>query len=390
MLNQRPQESYCYNAGNPAMNALIGIQVVGLWFFRSHNQIAKTLAQLNPCWGDDRLFTTARDINLAFYQHIVYYELMPAIIGYDLLLKNNVIFDTYGHINDYDDTIEPRVSIEYVISTRWFHSVQEGRLQLFDNQGKLLNELRMMDHTLRTGALRNNDTMEGVTQGSFRQPCADNDYLVDPEVGERILGPLQRASDVTASDIMKGRDVGLPSYNKYRQHCGLPVAKSFEDLYKWMPKDQVDVISRSYEFVEDIDLMVGILAERAMPNAIMGPTLACIMIDQLLRWRKSDRFWYENSIHPGSFTPGQLYEIRKMTMARMICKHGDSVDSVQPYAFLLSNYGNEIMNCSKIPNLNFEPWRDQSCNNNNNNENYTITQILYNATQNVLGIKKLN
>lgn len=56
-------------------------------------------------------------------------------------------------------------------------------------------------------------------------------------MGERILGPLQRASDVTASDVMKCRDVGLPSYNRYRQHCGLPVAKSFDDLYKWMPKD---------------------------------------------------------------------------------------------------------------------------------------------------------
>ncbi|XP_013163275.1 PREDICTED: peroxidase-like [Papilio xuthus] len=182
LANELPQETYCYNGGNPGLNAPLGIQLVGLWHFRSHNHIARILAQLNPCWGDERIFLTARDINLAFYQHIIYYELMPEVLGYDLLLKNKVIFDTYGHVDDYDDSLEPRVSIEYVIATRWFHTMQEGRLQLFDSQGKFLNELDMMDYTLRTGALRVNNTVDGVTQGSFRQPCAGSDLFVDPEV----------------------------------------------------------------------------------------------------------------------------------------------------------------------------------------------------------------
>ncbi|XP_013163386.1 PREDICTED: peroxidase-like protein 3 isoform X2 [Papilio xuthus] len=101
---------------------------------------------------------------------------------------------------------------------------------------------------------------------------------------------------------MKSRDVGLPSYNRYRQLCSLPVAKTFDDLYHWMPKDQADVISRSYESIDDVDLLAGIMVERKLPGAMVGPTLACIMLDQLIRWRQSDRFWYENSIHPGAFT----------------------------------------------------------------------------------------
>ncbi|XP_045541192.1 peroxidase-like [Papilio machaon] len=379
LANELPQETYCFNGGNPGLNAPLGIQLVGLWHFRSHNQIARILAQMNPCWGDERLFLTARDINLAFYQHIIYYELMPEVLGYELLLKNKVIFDTYGHVDDYDDSLEPRVSIEYVIATRWFHTLQEGRLQLFDSQGKFLKELDMVDYTLRTGALRVNNTVEGVTQGAFRQPCADSDLFVDPEVGERILGPLQRASDVSSSDIMKGRDVGLPSYNRYRQLCGLPLANTFDDLYQWMPKDQVDVISRSYQSIEDVDLLAGIMVEQPLPGAIVGPTLACIMIDQLIRWRRSDRFWYENSLHPGAFTQEQLYEIRKMTVARLICDHGDSVDSIQPYAFILPNYKNEITNCSNIPSINWEFWRDQKCLNNNSQN---TTRTVLNTAQN--------
>ncbi|XP_068627109.1 peroxidase-like [Battus philenor] len=379
IVNQPPRETYCYDSGNQGLNAILGIQLLGLWFYRNHNQIARQLSRVNPCWGDERLFYAARDINIAYYQHIIYYELMPSILGYEVLLKNQVIFNTYDHINDYDDLQEPRVSIEYVIGTRWFHSLQEGRLQLYDNNGNLLNELPMMDYSLRTAAMRVNNTVEGVTQGSFRQPCAANDLLVDPEVGERILGPLQRATDVSANDIMKGRDVGLPSYNQYRKRCGLPPASSFRDLYKWIPKDQVDVMARRYESVEDVDLMAAILVEYPMRGAVMGPTLACIMIDQLQRWRRADRFWYENPVHPGTFTPEQLYEIRKVTMARIICDNGDSVDAVQPRAFVLPGHGNEIVNCSYIPSPNIEAWREPNCVLANNSDNSTIT--FANATQ---------
>lgn len=58
--------------------------------------------------------------------------------------------------------------------------------------------------------------------------------IVIPQMGERVLSSLQHVSDVMSSDIQKNRDVGLPSYNKYRKLCGLPVAKSFDDLRMWM------------------------------------------------------------------------------------------------------------------------------------------------------------
>lgn len=46
--------------------------------------------------------------------------------------------------------------------------------------------------------------------------------------------------DLLSYDIQRGRDTGLPPYNKMREMCGLPVAKSFDDL--------VDVISSDVSF----------------------------------------------------------------------------------------------------------------------------------------------
>lgn len=43
--------------------------------------------------------------------------------------------------------------------------------------------------------------------------------------------------DLLSYDIQRGRDTGLPPYNKIRELCGLPVAKSFADLIDVMPSD---------------------------------------------------------------------------------------------------------------------------------------------------------
>lgn len=52
-----------------------------MWFFREHNRIARRLAKINPCWDDDTLFQKARQISIAQWQYIIYYELMPEILG---------------------------------------------------------------------------------------------------------------------------------------------------------------------------------------------------------------------------------------------------------------------------------------------------------------------
>lgn len=43
--------------------------------------------------------------------------------------------------------------------------------------------------------------------------------------------------DLLAVDIQRGRDVGLQSYTKIREWCGLPPIDSFEDLLNFLPFD---------------------------------------------------------------------------------------------------------------------------------------------------------
>lgn len=127
-------------------------------------------------------------------------------------------------------------------------------------------------------------------------------------------------------------------------------------------KDTVTRLMNVYEHVDDVDLFTGGMAEKPVVGGIVGPTFACIIGQQFLNLRKGDRFWYENGNHPGAFTPQQLQEIRKTSLARVVCDCLDDVDRLQPFAFLQPDqFANIRTSCqgSGIPRMSFEAWREK-------------------------------
>ena len=50
-------------------------------FHRQHNKVAAELSRLNPSWNDEQIFQEARRFVVAQYEHIVYEEWLPIIIG---------------------------------------------------------------------------------------------------------------------------------------------------------------------------------------------------------------------------------------------------------------------------------------------------------------------
>lgn len=133
--------------------------------------------------------------------------------------------------------------------------------------------------------------------------------------------------DLLSIDIQRGRDVGLPTYNRVRSICGIPRANSFDDLSDLIPfgvnfirpvleinkkclylnvtfYQAIQILKTLYATVNDIDLHVGTLLEVPEEGSVVGPTSRCILSDSFFRYKNGDRFFYDVQGQPGSFTPG--------------------------------------------------------------------------------------
>lgn len=139
--------------------------------------------------------------------------------------------------------------------------------------------------------------------------------------------------------LCSARDHGIPSYNNYRALCNLKRANTWSDLSREIPTEVINRFQKIYASVDDIDLFPGAMTERPLQGGLVGPTLACIIGIQFRQLRKCDRFWYENQNPEVKFTEAQLAEIRKVTLAKIVCENLEIQGDMQRAAFdLPSNF----------------------------------------------------
>lgn len=143
--------------------------------------------------------------------------------------------------------------------------------------------------------------------------------------------------DLISLNIQRGRDIALRPYNDYLAVSG---RRAIVDFHEYGP-ELGERLEQVYKTPNDIDLFVGGLMESSEDDAIVGPTFRDIIADQFSRLKRGDRYFYENhpSINPGHFSQAQLDQIKRITLARIICDNSDhlALASQSPRAFIQSN-----------------------------------------------------
>ncbi|XP_071481844.1 peroxidasin homolog pxn-1-like [Diadema antillarum] len=384
-------------AEQPVLTALHTI------FVRFHNDIADQLEKLNGhAWTEEKIYNESRKIAVGIWQHIVYNEYLPALLGPAVAhLKQLEIKPAGVPVPAYDPELDATISNVFAAAAfRLGHSQIPSLLERRANDNSQLEPLPL--HLAFFNALPVYDHAKNGVNGLLLGNIAQRLNKIDRHFANAITGNLffERESgfglDLLAINIQRAREHGLQPYAVYRELCSPnETITSWEDLAKlFSDKSVFDKLIKIYgkDGFRDVDPFVGFMSEEHVPGGRVGHTLACLIGEQFRRFRLGDRFWYETA-SPAGFTEEQLKAIKSMTMSRVLCDTLDNPEelSIQPYAFMMADphetkfynekpwaqysmevdfptadglklpkFSNHRVSCSdttQIPDLNLDAWK---------------------------------
>lgn len=279
--------SLCFLAGDVRVNEQVGLTTMHTIWYREHNRIADVLSQLNPHWDEETLYQETRLIVTAQWQHVVFTEYVPKIVG-------NKQWEDAGAYTGYDETVDASILNSFATAAFRFGHSQIMPLLLRLNETWQPTEhgpLALRNAFFAPHRIVEEGGIDPLLRGLMVEQSKEraSDQALSNEITEHLFQQANSiALDLGALNIQRGRDHGLPSYNRWREFCGLPVARSFRSLSD-ISSQAVRKLERMYVHVEQIDLFVGGILEDLVPGGRLGPTFTCIIRTQFQRLRDGDR-----------------------------------------------------------------------------------------------------
>lgn len=110
----------------PFQIALTSVQTI---WMREHNRVATELRNFHGNWDDELLFQEARRIVVAEYQHIVYNEWLPIVIGRRYMEVFQILPYGQGYYTGHDSLTEPTISNAFTTAAFRLHTLVQGWLE---------------------------------------------------------------------------------------------------------------------------------------------------------------------------------------------------------------------------------------------------------------------
>jgi hypothetical protein len=309
-------------------NWWVGLSMLHVLFVKEHNAICDRLAASYPHFSDQRLYDTARLINAAVLAKIHTVEWTPGILPNPTLYQamnanwygelTNVLRAkkarrTLATINIADPVAGGIVGnatdnhgVSYSLTREFLsvyrlHSLLPDRIALHRIGSDAVEKTYGLAELRQAGAHKITDTVpisDLFYSFGIQHPgqLVLNNY---PETLQNLSIPGAGFYDLGAVDVLRDRERGTPRYNQFRRLLGLEPIARFADLTA--DTDAVRALMQVYDDVEDIDLLVGNLAEAHRPTGFgFGETLFEVFILNASRRLQADRFftdWYREEVY---------------------------------------------------------------------------------------------
>ncbi|NWV91589.1 DUOX2 oxidase, partial [Machaerirhynchus nigripectus] len=320
-----------YDLGSAWGNENPFLQAESVAWFRYHNHLATALAQKHPAWSDEDLFQHARKRVIATFQSIVLYEWLPTLLGTPV-----------PEYQGYQQHLDPSLSPEFVAAAGQFLAtmVPPGvykrdtacRFQNVSASSGSFPAARLCNSywSRESPGLQQAEDVDNLLLGMSSQIAEQEDNIVVEDLQDYWYGPLKYSrTDYVASWVQRGRDLGLPTYNQARERLGLKPLQNWSNLASHLEPQVLQKVAALYgNNVDGLELLPGGMLEAN------GSLFSTIILDQFVRLRDSDRFWFENTKN-GLFTEEEIREIRNATFHSVLTAvtYARSTD-LQPHVFI--------------------------------------------------------
>jgi len=275
-----PQQSL-FAAGDTRANenlVLLGIHTI---FVREHNRLCDEIIKRRPEWSgnDELIFQHARRIIIGLQQHITFEEVLPKLLG--------PLPSYAGYLSGVDTSIFTEFS---TVGYRVGHTMLPELLQIGANPENTMTLFQAFFNPSWAQA----NGLDQILYGQSQTVMQKIDNQVVNSVRNQLFGPPTTTSmlDLATLNIMRGRDHGIPGYNAVRMAYSLNPISTW-DAFPTTPELRTK-LSSIYASPDVVDPWIGMLCENHMEGKQVGPLLFTIIMDQAMRIRSGDRFWYEN------------------------------------------------------------------------------------------------
>lgn len=359
---------------------------------RFHNLAAENLKKEMTHKSSEDIFWAAREFTIAVYNHIIYGEFLPQLFGVQNFVRMRPLFPTQpgadpfrtflrapprvrraeppngkGHVLPH--RTDPRIRNEFATATfRWGHAMQpnnfEARDVFFNHEESRLLRSNYFDpqllHRRSPGSL-----MRGgmSVRGSAAGPKWVDDtihFFFQPD-------RFPHGVDLRAINIARGRDHGVNTYTVvrdfFKNHAEYKFLYPADGSNPPMREGWSELIKMYNGRENEIDLYVGMLMEESKPgSAGLGPTIIASNAEQFVALKHGDSKWWEN--RNGPFTAGQVNQIKRMSLAKLMCMAFEEEDFpvVSRFPFLtigekFLGVENTRVSCAQaFRDLNFNQW----------------------------------
>ena len=340
-------------AGDVRANEHVALTVMHTIWLREHNRIVRELAELNPCWDDERLYQEGRKIVGALMQVITYKEFLPLLLGESGF--NIFIGDYPGYSSDVNASIPNAFA---TAAFRFGHSLINPTFARLDNENKPLSigPLGLREAFFNPLQYYVSGGTDPLLRGLLQDRSREVDEFVNRVLTTQLFADSDKSlgQDLAARNIQRGREHAIPSYRDYQKYCYnmFGVSSEFTTLTTEL---RLRKFYGNRGFRDGIDLWVGGLSEKRMEGSNLGPTLSCIIGKTFADLRDGDRFYWEN---PGVFTKYQKTSLSNIKFSKVICDNADDITKIIPRAF---ETGQQEKDCNSLSSLKLNLWKDDTC-----------------------------